>query len=224
MSLNEEVHAKLLHDYQVVGWKYSACSFKNKIFIGIFGSTLHAFVVIVVVVFSLFPHPASYWSLVNDGKFCYCFVFMVIDPRCLVSRWKLSSFFKKIWKFCKCSPGKAGLLLSVWFDDHVTVHISHLLANCILPNDHVCIRQLHFFSPILIVISSKFKISEIEILKPQSFSWTLKILAHLETAFLDRLSVPGIKHQGGISSIEIFLWPLNSCVVSSSNGTTECKT
>ena len=31
-KINEEVHAKLLHDYQVVGWKYSACSFKNKIF------------------------------------------------------------------------------------------------------------------------------------------------------------------------------------------------
>ena len=50
MSLNEEVHAKLLHDYHVVGWKYSACSFKNKIFIGIFGLTLHVFVVVVVVV------------------------------------------------------------------------------------------------------------------------------------------------------------------------------
>ena len=59
-KINEEVHAKLLHDYQVVGWKYSACSFKNKIFIGIFGSTLHVFVVIVVVVFLLFPHLASY--------------------------------------------------------------------------------------------------------------------------------------------------------------------
>ena len=103
---------KLLHDYQVAGWKYSACSFKNKIFIGIFGSTLHVFVFVVVVVFLLFPHPAcltqSYWSLVNDGKFCYCFVFMVIAPRCLVSRWNY--LFKKNWNFCKCNRGKAGLL------------------------------------------------------------------------------------------------------------------
>ena len=58
MSLNEEVHAKLLHDYQVVGWKYSACSFKNKIFIGIFGSTLHVFVVVVVVVFFALSSPS----------------------------------------------------------------------------------------------------------------------------------------------------------------------
>ena len=97
---------KLLHDYQVVGWKYSACSFKNKIFIGIFGSTLHVFVVIVVVVFSLFPHPASYWSLVNDGKFCYCFVFMVIDPRCLVSRWNYLPYSKKFENFASAVQAK----------------------------------------------------------------------------------------------------------------------
>lgn len=39
------------------------------------------------------------------------------------------------------------LELSVWFDDHVTVQLSHLLANRILPNDHVCIKTATFPPP-----------------------------------------------------------------------------
>ena len=159
---------KLLHDYQVVGWKYSACSFKNKIFIGIFGSTLHVFVVVVNVVFSLFPHPASYWSLVNDGKFCYCFVFMVIDPRCLVSRWNYLPFSKNL-KILQVQSRQSGIItFSVVWRSRDSPYFTSACKFYSSEWSRVH-KTATFFSPISIVISSKFKISEIAILKPQSF-------------------------------------------------------
>lgn len=44
---------------------------------------------------------------------------------------------------------------------------------------------------------------------------------YLDTALLERLLVPGMKHHLGSSSTDKFLCPLNSCLLSSPNGNKE---